>query len=163
MIYPDIPLLTVFESLTFPLGPFGHLGPFGPYAKNYLVDWHQVMEMKWPLPPFSCLLFLVYLWFLLWVHFKPGFSHLFERDQKKTKKPKKNKKTFQQGSAYMPSYAKTRTSGIFESLAWVSSKLLKVTDAEARSQQLLHLDLFLNLDFDEDWWRKVKVNFVGLL
>ena len=51
----------------------------------------------------------------------------------------------------MPSHGKTRTSGIFESLAWVSSKLLKVTDAEARSQQLLHLDLFLNLDFDEDW------------
>ena len=23
--------------------------------------------------------------------------------------------------------------------------------------------LFLNLDFDEDWWQKVKVNFVGLL
>ena len=21
----------------------------------------------------------------------------------------------------------------------------------------------LNLDFDEDWWQKVKVNFVGLL
>ena len=51
----------------------------------------------------------------------------------------------------MPSHGKTRTSGIFESLAWVSSKLLKVTDAEARLQQLLHLDLFLNLDFDEDW------------
>merc|ERR1739838_709350 len=30
------------------------------------------------------------------------------------------------------------TSGIFVSLAWVSSKLLKVTEAEAKSQQLLH-------------------------
>ena len=30
---------------------------------------------------------------------------------------------------------------MFESLAWVSSKLLKVTEAEARSQQLLHLSV----------------------
>merc|ERR1712088_953796 len=30
------------------------------------------------------------------------------------------------------------TSGMLESLAWVSSKLLNVTEAEARSQQLLH-------------------------
>ena len=32
---------------------------------------------------------------------------------------------------------------MFESLAWVSSKLLKVTEAEARSQQLLHLMMIM--------------------
>ena len=37
------------------------------------------------------------------------------------------------------------TSGMFESLAWVSSKLLKVTDADARSQQLLHLVIICDL------------------
>ena len=35
------------------------------------------------------------------------------------------------------------TSGMSESLAWVSSKLLKVTDVEARSQQLLHLIMMI--------------------
>ena len=34
---------------------------------------------------------------------------------------------------------------MFESLAWVSSKLLKVTDADARSQQLLHLVIICDL------------------
>ena len=36
-----------------------------------------------------------------------------------------------------------------ESLAWVSSKLLKVTDADARSQQLLHL-IMIRLIYDVD-------------
>ena len=52
----------------------------------------------------------------------------------------------------MPSQSKMKlktkkTSGMFESLAWVSSKLLKVTDAEARSQQLLHLIM---------WWSRLR-------
>ena len=46
-------------------------------------------------------------------------------------------------------FKKKNTSGMSESLAWVSSKLLKVTDAEARSQQLLHL-IMIRLIYDVD-------------
>ena len=50
---------------------------------------------------------------------------------------------------YFLDFKKKNTSGMSESLAWVSSKLLKVTDADARSQQLLHL-IMIRLIYDVD-------------
>ena len=57
------------------------------------------------------------------------------------KKIKKNKVEVKTNSRQ----EQKNTSGMFESLAWVSSKLLKVTDADARSQQLLHLVIICDL------------------